>query len=163
MIDLSSWILGLVETIVKECILSSDFADSIESTGSAGDDLFGSGVSNLSYKFSRDIHCVAITMLDSPIKDTNLRSLDYPVFMHLVHIQALRNLRIALGHVNRFCKYLTGLTPRTENSHLSKEVLLDLVDYSGIDIPGLDKIFQELEDFVQEFDGMTTGLKPPFG
>ncbi|KAH7871762.1 hypothetical protein F5879DRAFT_999522 [Lentinula edodes] len=131
MIDLSSWILGLVETIVKECILSSDFADSTESTGSSGDDLFGS---------------------DSPIKDTNLRSLDYPVFMHLVHIQALRNLRIALGHVNRFRKYLIGLTPRTENSQLSKEVLLDLVDYSGIDISGLDKIFQELENFVQKFD-----------
>ncbi|KAJ3922324.1 hypothetical protein F5877DRAFT_26719, partial [Lentinula edodes] len=77
-------------------------------------------------------------------------------FMHLVHIQALRNLRIALGHVNRFRKYLIGLTPRTENSQLSKEVLLDLVDYSGIDISGLDKIFQELENFVQKFDGMTT-------
>ncbi|KAJ4487872.1 hypothetical protein J3R30DRAFT_3432041 [Lentinula aciculospora] len=128
MIDLSSWILNLIETLVKECILSSDFADSSESSG---DDLFGS---------------------DSPIKDTNLRSLDYPVFLHLVHPKALHNLRIALGHVNQFRKYLTGLTPSTENSQLSKEVLLDLVEYSGIDIQGLDEIFEKLETSISGFE-----------
>ncbi|KAJ3768879.1 hypothetical protein FB446DRAFT_694341 [Lentinula raphanica] len=131
MIDLSSWILGLAETLVKECILSSDFNESTGSTKEAQEDVFGSS---------------------PPTKNTNLRSLESPVFMHFVHPQALKNLRIALGHVNQFRKYLTRLTPTTENSQLSKEVLIDLVEHSGIDIQGLDEILERLEQSVEGFD-----------
>ncbi|KAJ3989410.1 hypothetical protein F5890DRAFT_1251657 [Lentinula detonsa] len=131
MIDLSSWILGLVEILLKECILSSNFVETSGSTESSGEALFGTS---------------------PPIKIANLRSLDHPIFLHLVHPKALRNLRTALGHVNQFRKYLTRLTPSTENSQLSKEVLIDLVEYSGVDIQGLDEIFEKLEKSVEGFD-----------
>lgn len=81
------------------------------------------------------------------------RVLDSPVFLHLVHPKALQNLRVALGHVKQFRNYLVGLTPRTENAQLSREVLLDLVECSGIDIPGLDAILEKLSKSIQGFNG----------
>ncbi|KAE9393028.1 hypothetical protein BT96DRAFT_999829 [Gymnopus androsaceus JB14] len=120
MIDLSSWIMSLLERLVKECVLSSDFSDP-ESP-------------------------------DSSSSSRIARALDSPMFLHLVHPTALQNLRVSLGHVKQFRNYLAGLTPRTENAQLSREVLLDLVECSGIDVSGLDAILEKLFKSVQEFN-----------
>ncbi|KIK57736.1 hypothetical protein GYMLUDRAFT_228779, partial [Collybiopsis luxurians FD-317 M1] len=125
MIDLSSWIMGLLEKLVKECILSSDFTDA----ESSSNDLFTPS---------------------SPNKSS--RPLVSPVFLHLVHPVALQNLRTALAHVKQYETYLASLAPRTENAQLSREVLLDLVECSGIDLQGLKSIFDKLAESVQAFD-----------
>ncbi|KAF9075212.1 hypothetical protein BDP27DRAFT_1315692, partial [Rhodocollybia butyracea] len=128
LIDLSSWIMCLLEKLVKECILSSDFTDPQSSRDGSNP--------------------------DSPNKPS--RILTSPVFLHLVHPTALQNLRTSLGHIKQFQAYLAKLTPRTENAQLSRDILLDLVECSGIDIQGLDAILEKLSKSVQEFSAMAS-------
>ncbi|KAF5377046.1 hypothetical protein D9757_007706 [Collybiopsis confluens] len=104
--------MGLLEKLVKKCILSSDFQDPEPS--------------------SNDLHA--------------------PLFLHLVHPRALQNLQTALTHVKQLGSYLASMTPRTENAQLSREVLLNLVECSGIDLEGLDSILDKLAKSVRAFD-----------
>jgi hypothetical protein len=65
--------------------------------------------------------------------------------LHLVQPYALSNLRSVLQHVKKFRDYLGGKNPTTENSQMVKDVLLDVVDCSGIDLGAL---YTALEEFL---------------
>lgn len=66
-----------------------------------------------------------------------------PILLHLVHPNALRNLTAVLGHVRRFRAYIGSLPAGGESSHVAKDVLIDLVDHSGIDFAALDQVLIE--------------------
>ncbi|EEB99349.1 hypothetical protein MPER_00986 [Moniliophthora perniciosa FA553] len=76
--------------------------------------------------------------------------------LHFAHPQALRNVLDAVTNVKKFREFLGALTARSENSQIAKDVLIDQVDYSGIDLAGLIPILNELHDSVQTVEGVVS-------
>jgi hypothetical protein len=70
--------------------------------------------------------------LPAMIQPPRSTPLDAPILLHLVHPLALTNLTTVVFHVNRFHQYLTSMTPKQENSQYAKEIMLDLVNSSGL-------------------------------
>lgn len=65
-----------------------------------------------------------------------------PIFLHLAHPYAVRCLLVALTYVKGFRDFLSGLSPRGESAQIAKDVLLDSVDSSGIDLNALIPILE---------------------
>jgi len=57
-----------------------------------------------------------------------------------------------LKHVKSFRAFLGSLPAGGENSQIAKEVLVDLVDCSGIDLTGLITVLEEVYERVQSHD-----------
>ncbi|KAI0333503.1 hypothetical protein GY45DRAFT_1319460 [Cubamyces sp. BRFM 1775] len=71
-------------------------------------------------------------------------SLDNPIFLHLAHPFALKWLHTALEHVKRFRTHVGRLSARGENSHIAKDVLMDITDSSGVDLQPLGPVLSEV-------------------
>ncbi|KAF7338233.1 hypothetical protein MVEN_02048500 [Mycena venus] len=108
LVGLSAWVVGFVEKLIKECILSSDLTGSSQDD----DDLFESS---------------------SPVFQTPASS----VLLHLAHPYALKNLHAAVSNVARFKNKIGSLSASEENSQIAKSVLVDLIDCCGIDFNAL--------------------------
>ncbi len=65
------------------------------------------------------------------------------MLLHLSHPFPIKNLQTAVGHVKRFREHLGSLSPKAKNSQIAREVLLDAVDCSGVDIYALPKLLNE--------------------
>lgn len=74
-----------------------------------------------------------------------------PVLLHLVHPFALQNLIAALKHIKRFYQYVKSTTASVEKSQIAKDLLLDLVDCSGLNLEGLETV---LEASIQGINGL---------
>jgi hypothetical protein len=48
-----------------------------------------------------------------------------------------------LTHVKNFRRFLGGLTPGGENAHIAKDILVDLVDRSGLNIEAINSLLGE--------------------
>jgi len=107
---------------VKECILFSDVSGTAPSH-QFSNNLFGSGSPSSS--------------------ESKTRALDSPTLLHLIQPFALTNLHGALGHVKRLRKQLGALSAKGETAQIAKDILIDLVDCSGIDLNALESIFVE--------------------
>lgn len=44
---------------------------------------------------------------------------------------------MALSHVQRFCIYVKSLTPRGKTAQIAREIAVDLISNSGIDVSAL--------------------------
>ncbi|KZT70141.1 hypothetical protein DAEQUDRAFT_810869 [Daedalea quercina L-15889] len=71
-------------------------------------------------------------------------------FVHLVHPYSLGRIRMILDHVKRFRKHIASLTAKGENAQIARDVLLDVIDCSGID---LDQISVVLGDVYESLRG----------
>ncbi|KAI0372918.1 hypothetical protein BV20DRAFT_1014123 [Pilatotrama ljubarskyi] len=71
-------------------------------------------------------------------------SLDSPIFLHLVHPYPLSRLQTAIEHVKRFRDHVAKLTAKGENSHIAKDVLMDITDCSGLDLQSLGPLLTEI-------------------
>ncbi|KAI8989685.1 hypothetical protein BD414DRAFT_484925 [Trametes punicea] len=71
-------------------------------------------------------------------------SLDNPIFLHLVHPYALSRVQTALAHVRRFRDHVGKLAAKGENSHIAKDVLMDITDCSGVDLQPLGSLLSEI-------------------
>ncbi|KAI0819541.1 hypothetical protein BC628DRAFT_1525877 [Trametes gibbosa] len=71
-------------------------------------------------------------------------SLDNPIFLHLAHPYAVSRLQTALEHVKRFRNHVGKLVAKGENSHIAKDVLMDITDGSGVDLPLLGPLLTEI-------------------
>jgi len=120
LVGLSTWIVGFVEKLFKECILASDLAG-LSQGRQDDDDLFNSGPS-------------------SPMFELQSSS----TMLHLVHPIALRNLHAAVDNVVRFKNTVGSLSASEENSHIAKAVLVDLIGCSGVDFDALEPLLSEL-------------------
>jgi hypothetical protein len=70
-----------------------------------------------------------------------------PALLHLVHPYALTNLHLAIKHVVLFYSYLRTLSAKQENAQIAKDVLVDLVECSGIDLSTLESLLgQSVQD-----------------
>lgn len=68
--------------------------------------------------------------------------------MHILHPLVLNNLRDAIGHVRRFRDELDPLPPKGENSQIAKDVLMDTVNSSGVNLDALLPLLEEIKPLV---------------
>lgn len=80
------------------------------------------------------------------------QTLNSPILLHLAHPFTLQNFISALKHVKEFRAFLGSLPAGGENSQIAKEVLVDLVDCSGVDLTGLISALEEVLERVQSLD-----------
>ncbi|KAJ7685260.1 hypothetical protein DFH06DRAFT_970910 [Mycena polygramma] len=116
---LSAWVIGFVEKLLKQCVLSSDLTGS--SPGDPEDDLFSSEASS------------AVFQIPPP-----------SILLHLAHPYALRSLHTALTNVTRFKDKIGSLSASEENSQIAKNIIVDLIDCSGVDLIALEVLLSEL-------------------
>ncbi len=64
--------------------------------------------------------------------------------LHIVHPFVLKNLHSVMNHVIRFRKYLGSLPAPGEKPHIARDVIVDLVDNSGVKLQVLSKAISEV-------------------
>jgi len=80
------------------------------------------------------------------------QTLNSPTLLHLAHPLTLQTFITALKHVKAFRFFLGSLPAGGENSQIAKEVLVDLVDCSGVDLTGLITALEGVLQRVQNLD-----------
>lgn len=56
-------------------------------------------------------------------------------------------------HVNRFYHSLTVLTPKGENSQIARDILMDVIGCSGLDLRGIEEILKGIMPDVRSIPG----------
>ena len=67
-----------------------------------------------------------------------------PTLLHLIHPISLNKLISFVGHIRRLRDFVAGLNPSAENSRLAKDVLLDVIDNSGVDLNHIELMLADL-------------------
>lgn len=138
---LTNWIITLIEKVMKECILFSDVPDQIKPVEESQDDLFGPAGGELTSQ--RDHNFLKERTSNSHYHFIDETAPDYdisPTLLHLVHPFALQNLTTALKHVRRYHQYLKSASARVEKSQIAKDLLVDTIECSGLNLEGLEVI-----------------------
>jgi hypothetical protein len=123
---------------MKECVFLADLANpspnpiptlhpTIMKEEPMDDDPFLRNCESLNYSSMAIVN--SIQAMDQSSRSSPL---DTPILLHLAHPLSLMNLTAVVFHVNRFHQYLTSMTPKQENSQYAKEIMLDLVNSSGL-------------------------------
>jgi hypothetical protein len=73
------------------------------------------------------------------------------IFLHIIHPYSLATLHCLLEHLKRFRAYLGGIS--AAHAQIAKDVLVDLIDSSGIDLAKLDVIFATFGTELKSLDG----------
>jgi hypothetical protein len=87
------------------------------------------------------VHHLLIAFLATPRESSSPTT--SPLLICFVHHAALTILQRAIGHVKRFRLYLGSQTASVENAQIAKDILIDTVDFSGVDLPKLESILGE--------------------
>lgn len=66
-----------------------------------------------------------------------------PCLLFILHPSLMQALRAALSHVTKLRGYLHTLTARVENAQIAKDILMGVVDESGIDITVMGNVLDE--------------------
>ncbi|KAF5381080.1 hypothetical protein D9615_004015 [Tricholomella constricta] len=127
LIGLLTWVVSFTEKVLKQCVLSSDLAP-------------GDVKKEIDDKSS----VLDLSRLSPP--------LDVPVLLHLGHPFALKIFMTALSHVQRCRAYVGSLSARGENAQIARDVLVDLVDSSGVDFAALKTALVPTLEEMQAFD-----------
>lgn len=139
LVGLSEWAVGFLEILIKECLTLSDLTDAPLKAEPMDDD-----------SFLRDSEpagvylCEALLICFVPglFHGGTPSPFNNPVLLHLAHPLLLINLIDMTSHVNRFHQYLISQTAKAENAQIARDVLLDVVDCSGLNLEGLESIFR---------------------
>jgi hypothetical protein len=124
---------------MKECVLSDDL---------------GGGGSELTNEPTSDQFPIVTFVATTYLSATAFLSLDIPILLHLAHPQALNGIRVAVSHVHRFWNYLKSLSPAGESATIAKDMLIDLVDCSGVDLTCLDPLLDPSSSSIDEISGV---------
>ena len=73
--------------------------------------------------------------------------------LHLLHPFPFTHLLGVLQHVKRFYALLKDLHPRTENASIARQMFMELVETSGIDLNALENSLLELKEEIRSFAG----------
>ena len=120
---------------MKECVLFSLW---VKPDASCSLFLLGPITSSLSPHFF--IHLAP----EEPLNST--------VFLHLVHPFALQEFSVLVTHIKQYRAYLGSLTPKGQNAQIAKDILIDVVDNSGIDFAALEALLTVSRTEVQILD-----------
>ncbi|KAI9057915.1 hypothetical protein FKP32DRAFT_1582820 [Trametes sanguinea] len=88
--------------------------------------------------------CILIGDVPAATSSTSTLSLDNPIFLLLVHPYALSRLHNALEHIKRFRDHVGKLAAKGENSHIARDVLMDITDCSGVELQPLGPLLSEV-------------------
>ncbi|EPS98539.1 hypothetical protein FOMPIDRAFT_143657 [Fomitopsis schrenkii] len=91
----------------------------------------------------------ALSMKGTVLALARVPSLSAAVFVHLVHPYSLGRIRSILRYIKRFRDHIASLTAKGENAQIAREVLLDVVDCSGIEFDRLGAVLGEIYQGVQ--------------
>ncbi|GLB34886.1 hypothetical protein LshimejAT787_0204510 [Lyophyllum shimeji] len=127
LIGLAGWVVSFTERVMKQCVLSCDLTTEVVKQES-GDDCQPAPPSELS------------------------PPLDSPILLHLAHPFALGNFVTALSHVQKYRAYVGSLSARGENSQIARDVLVDLIDSSGVDFAALKSALDPALEEIRAFD-----------
>lgn len=125
LLNLSEWAIHFLEILIKECLT----------------------LSNLTDFPPKDVQMKAEPVDDDPfLRESLFRDapspFDKPVLLHLAHPLLLANLIHMISHVNKFYQYLMSQTAKAENAQIARDILLDAVDCSGLNLEGLESVFR---------------------
>ena len=129
LITLSVWILDFLERIMRDYVSIGDSIDVIKPDSSFCQSAFTYSYLATYQPFTVNKNEPACVSL-----------------LHLVHRYALDNLYIAVKHVKALRDELISLTPKAENAHVAKELLMDAFSCAGINIDALGQVLGELRD-----------------
>ena len=73
--------------------------------------------------------------------------------LHLLHPFPFTHLLGVLQHIKRFYALLKDLHPRTENASIARQMFMELVETSGIDLNALENSLLELKEEIRSFAG----------
>ncbi|KAH9484366.1 hypothetical protein JR316_0003847 [Psilocybe cubensis] len=77
---------------------------------------------------------------------------EQPILLNLCHPFALRNFISSLNHVKSFREFLAALPAGSGNAQIAQSVLVDSVDYSGVEFGRLVPLLQESLESAQKLD-----------
>ncbi|KAI6118877.1 hypothetical protein EV401DRAFT_1862628 [Pisolithus croceorrhizus] len=141
LVSLSEWAVTFLENIMKECLLLSDMTDIVS---------------------KEEIQLKPEPMDDNPflLQSTTLvdakSPFDNPALLHLVHPLLLANLINMISHVNQIYQWLNSVTAKGESAQMARDALLDVVDYSGLNLEALEDIFKNVLKEVSTMPGEQT-------
>ncbi|KAI6160019.1 hypothetical protein EDD17DRAFT_1485464 [Pisolithus thermaeus] len=141
LVSLSEWAVTFLEDIMKESLLLSDMTDIVP---------------------KEEIQLKPEPMDDNPFllqstTPVNAKSpFDNPALLHLVHPLLLANIIDMISHVNRFYQWLNSMTAKGESAQMARGALLDVVDYSGLNLEALEGIFKNVLREVSTMPGEQT-------
>jgi len=75
-----------------------------------------------------------------------------PTFVHILNPYSLGKFQVALSHVKRLHDYIASLSAKAENAQIAKDVLLDVVDSSGLNLDQLARALSEVFHGLQSVD-----------
>ncbi|KAG1754658.1 hypothetical protein EDB19DRAFT_1667565 [Suillus lakei] len=134
LISLSTWVVAFLEDLMKECVFLAHLAHPTPNMSLNSNEVMPKEEPMDDNPFLRD-------GFTSPFQQaTNQSPLATPILLHLVHPLALTNLRAVVFHVNCFHQYLASMTAKRENSQFARDIMLDLVSSSGLDLKALDDV-----------------------
>lgn len=115
---------------MKQCVLSYGISNKDAENGDA---VVGSGAydSSISKLACHVCFFELVSLLESPI------------LLHLSHPLALHHFSSAIAHLTQFRGYLGSLSASGENAQIARDVLVDLVDNSGIEFSALLLLLSE--------------------
>ena len=95
---------------------------------------------------------MGVTLLKAPVEKQTIPS-THPILSVLLFPEALAKLRLTVGDVKRFCEYLKSLETSGENGVMSKNVLLDTIDGSGVNLEALESLLAHISKQVEGSNG----------
>ncbi|KAF8578251.1 hypothetical protein K439DRAFT_1417327 [Ramaria rubella] len=145
LIALSTWLVDFAERVVRGCVLWQGGL-SVHIARSPNGQAHDTKVKMEPMEVERD------DLFDgdlSPFPDVIMYNA-MPSLIHISHPYALDNFIGALSHLNTFRTFLDTLTASRLKAGLAKEVVVDVIDCSGIDFKELEsglRMIKKLEEF----------------
>ncbi|KAH7889366.1 hypothetical protein F5I97DRAFT_1993976, partial [Phlebopus sp. FC_14] len=140
LVSLSSWVVGFLEKLLKECLSLADLTN-IESNPNE----IRPKAEPVDENDSFLCNDLPRSRLSSPF--------DSPILLHLIHPLTLGNLIGVTIHVNRFYQTISSLSAKGENAQIARDILLDLVTCSGLNLKELEAIFKSAVPDVRAIPG----------
>lgn len=145
LISLAAWVVDFLEDLMKECVFLADLAEPNQNLTLNSNSMMMKEEPMDDDPFLRNCEPLISSMalvygpqaMNQPPRSAPL---DAPILLHLAHPLALTNLTAVVSHVNRFHQYLTSMTPKQENSQYARDIMLDLVNSSGLVLKALENI-----------------------
>ena len=143
--------MDFLERLVKECVLFGEQPAGIEGDKAdmddSDDDLFGSATRGYTPRISVTELTLVLTMpvVPKPAPIPN-------ILLHLIHPLGCGTLRNTLPHIRSFRAFL-GRHLTNEVLQIADDVLIDMIERSGIDLIKLEPLIAQQYEDIQNLPG----------
>jgi hypothetical protein len=160
LVGLCGWFLDTISAILKECVLLDNVRKEEKTVGVVGSTptpnqgapRVADGNKEGEYELITLYSIQRLLRRQFGILKSGLITSSCQM-LHILHPFAFSQLQAVLLHVRAFHRLLKSLYPRTESAMLARDVLVDNIDSSGINLDALDAALNEIKDEVRMFAG----------